>query len=302
MCVIMISETKRPSNEMVEKMFNDNPSGAGVAWREKGKVHWSKGLNVEEAKDLIAKVPLPFVAHFRIPSCGGATPYLCHPFPIDKGASVALEGSTSGYVLFHNGHWARWKDTLLEATVRGNVKIPTGKWSDSRAMALLASIHGLGVLEFIDEKIFVFGPDDHEIYGNGWSKVDDIWVSNKMWEGFGNQHMRGSNWRGPTGGRGGNHSCDSNSASSQKQLAAGSDEKKVNGSNSNSKEQKNTGKGSTGSTRESRGTSTEIPFVEAIKLRGEGKLSKKAFKRARNKYESMVRKGKMKRLPPEIWV
>lgn len=185
----------------------------------------------------------------------------------------------------------------MEATVRGNVKVPPGKWSDSRAMALLASVHGLGILEFIDEKIFVFGPDDHEIFGNGWSKVDDIWVSNKSWEGF---HGRGG-WKGPIQGRSGcvsgNHS-----ASPHKQLTEGEDkEKKVTGNSQNSNEQRHTGNGSTHSIRGNGGSSTEIPFEEAIKLRAEGKMSKKAFKRARNKYEVLVRKGRIKKLPPEIW-
>lgn len=183
MCVIAIADKTRPTDEMVERMFDANKSGAGIAWREPGVVRWEKGLKIEEIKEYCATAPLPYVAHFRIPSCGGSTPDLCHPFPIEKSVDLALSGKTKGYVLFHNGHWTQWKSVTYEAARNFRVKVPTGKWSDSRAMAWSAFWYGVGSLEMIEEKCVAFGPSDIEIFcgRSEWERVNDVWVSNKSW-------------------------------------------------------------------------------------------------------------------------
>lgn len=180
MCVIAIADEVRPTDEQVGKMFDSNNAGAGIAWREKGVVRWKKGLELEEVTELCAKVPLPYVVHFRIPSVGGKTPYLCHPFPVTAEVPLELQGTTKGYVLFHNGHWGRWRESTLEAAVRSNTKVPGGKWSDTRAMAFHAFIYGSGILEMIDEKSVMFGPDKVEVFG-AWSKEGGLWVSNRGW-------------------------------------------------------------------------------------------------------------------------
>lgn len=182
MCVIAVAEETRPTEKMVEKMFNANKNGAGIAWREGDMVKWKKGLKLEEVQKLCAEVPLPFVVHFRIPSCGGDYDFLCHPFPIEKGVSLALKGSTKGFVLFHNGHWGPWKNNVMETVIKRGGTIPNGKWSDTRAMAFMAANYGLGILEMIDEKAVAFGPNVVESFGTGWGKVNDVWVSNKGWE------------------------------------------------------------------------------------------------------------------------
>lgn len=198
MCVIMLAQTKRPTEGMITRGYNTNDQGAGIAWRQEGKVYWEKGLNLDEMQHLCATLPMPYVAHFRIASCGGQRPSLCHPFPIQRTAPLALKGSTSGYVLFHNGHWGDWKRSVLE-TVRAvpNFKIPTGKWSDTRAMAWYAAHVGLGVLEFIDEKTVAFGPSDIEIFGSGWGTVEEVLVSNTHFQfavGGGARHHGGSDF------------------------------------------------------------------------------------------------------------
>lgn len=199
MCVIFLATDKRPTPSMVDRAYDTNGSGAGIAWRhqDEGKplvVRWVKGLKREEIQKLVAEAPLPFVCHFRIPTCGGAIPELTHPFPIAKNTSLSLEGSTKGFVLFHNGHWGRWKDESLKAALEHKLTIPAGKWSDSRAMAWTAAHFGVNILEFIDEKCIAFGPQDVEIYGSGWSKEEDVWVSNKHWVG-GNYYTHGTTYR-----------------------------------------------------------------------------------------------------------
>ena len=194
MCVIALSEKTRVTDEMVRKMYEHNGAGAGVAWREtieeKGKtvvvVKWKKGLTLEETRELCESLPMPFVAHFRIPTVGGTKKSLCHPFPIEKDVRLDLEGTTKGYVLFHNGHWGDWKRFSLDTAAKNGFKVPTGRWSDSRAMAWAAAHHGLGVLEFIDEKAITFGPQEIEIFGGQagqhWALANGVLVSNKAWD------------------------------------------------------------------------------------------------------------------------
>ena len=192
MCVIASAESKRLTEDMVEAMFDANDAGAGIAWRQDGVVKWEKGLKVEVIKAKCAEVPLPYIAHFRIPTCGGRLPHLCHPFPIDKNAGLELTGSTKGFVLFHNGHWGDWKRFSLDTAAKNGFKVPTGRWSDSRAMAWAAAHHGLGVLEFIDEKAITFGPQEIEIFGGQagqhWALANGVLVSNKAWDWSSGSH------------------------------------------------------------------------------------------------------------------
>lgn len=187
MCVIFIVQEKRPPADMVEGAFHANGDGAGCAWREGGKVRFKKGLQLDEIQDLCATVPMPYVAHFRIRSVGDASEELTHPFMINNSSPLILEGSTSSHMLFHNGHWGKWKEMLVNIAATTGSKLPTGKWSDSRAMAWIASVLGLGYLELIDEKVVALGPlkNDLEIFGTGWiwREKEQMWVSNTSFEG-----------------------------------------------------------------------------------------------------------------------
>lgn len=191
MCVIALVEypDKRPTELEIRKMWKANPYGGGLAWREEGRVHFAKGLELDQMIARIARLPVPFIAHFRVPSTGGSKPALTHPFLIDHESPIVMEGATDKWVLFHNGTWSQWeyysKDWLIRAG--GAIKQPLGPWSDSRAMAFWAHQFGLGIFEKpwpIDEKVIVFGPgdDDIEMFGDGWSTYDDRYiVSNKYW-------------------------------------------------------------------------------------------------------------------------
>lgn len=181
MCVVLIADKLPLEEEHVESSFHSNDHGAGVAWREGGRVHWKKGImELGEVQDLIKKLPLPYVAHFRIASVGGKSKALCHPFTIDKDASVEPEGSTKGEVLFHNGHWGEWRRELKEAASHFKIRLPRGKWSDTRAMAFVTHAYGDGYLDLIEgEKVCVFGPDRIQIFGTWqWDPEAKIWASN----------------------------------------------------------------------------------------------------------------------------
>lgn len=194
MCVIAVvtKDDKRPNEEMVSDMYKRNHAGAGIAWRDKGYVQFLKGLSLEQIQPLIAKLPVPFVAHFRIPTVGGDNQALCHPFLIDKKAGLPMKGKTKGSVLFHNGHWNEWKKTALDTAKSFAVPLPAeGAWSDSRAMAFCASVYGLGFLEMIDEKSVVLGPNTLEVFNPAqWDEYEGFWVSNKQWTGGRTSYFR----------------------------------------------------------------------------------------------------------------
>jgi hypothetical protein len=188
MCVIMMIDEKRPSEDMVRRAWNWNCDGGGLAWIKDGHVHWKKGLmgdaGLEEMQKLIASLPMPFVAHFRIASESGGivTPELTHPFPITRGVELHLEGKTKGYVLFHNGNWGGWIYDAKAAAIASNCKLPKGPLNDTRIIAWMSSLYGSNFLELIDkQKGVVFGPTDYDmITGEGWKEVEGIWCSNNI--------------------------------------------------------------------------------------------------------------------------
>ena len=188
MCVILIGDDKRPTENMVARAFHRNAEGGGIAWLEPAQdgngteVVWKKDLGLEEIQDLVAKVPMPFIAHFRIASIGGIRPELTHPFEIGPEADNAIEGRTKLAVLFHNGTWGKWDDMVLTSAVKFSIPIPRRKWNDSRGLAFLGWLYGRGLYELLPEqKIAVLSPEGVEIYGNHWKSVDGILASNDAW-------------------------------------------------------------------------------------------------------------------------
>jgi hypothetical protein len=185
MCVIMIVKDSkvRPPYEMLDRAWARNDDGAGFAWREKTAkgtiVKWKKGIDdFDKMFDLSKTLPTPYILHLRLASIGGLRKELTQPFPLD--ARLDLEGSTDGYVHFHNGTWDKWADVLLTIANERNIKLPRGKWNDSRAFAFLAGTVGEGFMEFVaDQRGLLFGPRDYELFwGKGWKLINDISCSN----------------------------------------------------------------------------------------------------------------------------
>lgn len=176
MCVIAIC-SEIPKSNVIKKMYDTNPDGAGIAWREKDFIHWKKGLSLEQVEMEITNKPLPFVLHFRLASVGRKTKELCHPFPITKNVELNETGKAKS-VLFHNGHWSKWKEACFEMTVRRNLTIPNGEWSDTRAIAWIVYHNSEKILHFINEKICIFSVNGIRLYGE-WQEHDKMIVSNK---------------------------------------------------------------------------------------------------------------------------
>ena len=177
MCVIIVCPPKvRPGLNTLMACAAANPHGAGVAWRAKGEVRWTKNLGPIEVHQLLRKLKGEVVIHFRWASVGGVSPELCHPFPVNKSAQTALVGKARR-VLFHNGTWGGFKDALayIEKTEKRKVGGPI---SDSRVMALLVNhLHDPDLLQSVDGRFVLMGTPTTNLFGD-WREWHGMRCSN----------------------------------------------------------------------------------------------------------------------------
>ncbi len=168
MCVLVVARTTFPTLEQLKLMEKKNPDGGGMAWIEGGAVRWKKGLTAEQIFAQGSRLPLPVVIHFRMATVGGAKRRLTHPFPITALSIPALEG-VGDEVLFHNGHWADWKD-MWDRAIAAH-RLPAhfkGPMSDTRMMALLVGAYGEGIAEMLGlgwQKLVILSPAGPKTYG-----------------------------------------------------------------------------------------------------------------------------------------
>jgi hypothetical protein len=183
MCVILTAEGRSRIAERTMIEANDrNRDGIGMAWLDRGFVRWRKGLTLRDAIDLASDVPLPYVAHFRIATVGAPSAALCHPFPILRHARGTETGGRSREVLFHNGHWSGWEGVLNKAIgAHTRVKEP---WSDSRAMAIVATFCGAEkvaheVAKHGQRIVLLSAAAGVRRFGQTWTEIDrGIFASN----------------------------------------------------------------------------------------------------------------------------
>ena len=108
MCIILTCDKNvRPSDDLIETCFWNNPDGAGLMWVEDGRVQTSKGYMDEDALiAAIASVPLdsPLVIHMRIATSGGVSAATCHPFPVCRSMdALHAENVECNAAVAHNG-------------------------------------------------------------------------------------------------------------------------------------------------------------------------------------------------------
>ena len=174
MCVILVCPAQvRPDRATIDACHEANPHGAGVAWREDGKVRWFKGLEPGDLESLLPDLPGEIVIHFRWASVGEVTPKLCHPFPVSAKATTRLSGHARA-VLFHNGTWGRWRETLRRMPRH---RSPDGLLSDSRVAASVVDLCGMDVLHGLPGRYVVFERDFTELFGE-WREWGGMQVSN----------------------------------------------------------------------------------------------------------------------------
>jgi len=191
MCVVLICPPKqRPDVSILRACHAANPHGAGVAWRDKRRIHWRKALTPGEVNHLIQKVPGEVIVHFRWASVGGVEPLLCHPFPVTAEAALVYEGLCKS-VLFHNGTWGNWE---AAQEITGTLD---GPMNDSRAVAALGHHKGTKLLKKLPGRWAVMGSKEIELFGD-WQPWHGLLVSNTSFTPYLTESARGASFSART--------------------------------------------------------------------------------------------------------
>jgi len=179
MCIILYAKERRVSAEEVRQANSSNADGLGISWASgPNMTSWRKNLSLKEAIKLCKKLPMPYVLHARLATVGGKVPALCHPFPVTKVPSIAMQGSARS-VLHHNGHIHDWDDMMF--LVDGKVCLrrikSRGPWSDSRAVAHMVAARGHAVLDLWGGNRFLIQQGhDVKTWGN-WNDLSGVMAS-----------------------------------------------------------------------------------------------------------------------------
>ena len=155
-----------------------NSDGAGIAWRENGKVKYEKGIDHKRMWKIIKTIDLPFIVHFRIKSSGSICDELTHPFEVCLDVPDKLQNSCDK-VLFHNGTVTQWQDKVMEACINQGLKIPDGHLSDSKALSFLCAVYGDNYLKLLtsQSRFTIFTNTQILKYGD-WKEVSGGICSN----------------------------------------------------------------------------------------------------------------------------
>jgi len=180
MCVAIVvpNGAENPGHdEMLDAQYV-NSDGLGMAWVNKGKVEYEKGLSITACEHLMHQVKKPYILHFRLATAGGNDMTMCHPFPVDHTATPKLKGKAT-MVLFHNGHVEAWKEMLLNLIISRRMRMLEGDVSDSRVCAVFAKKVGCDGLNLIEHNRFATLNNKGEVnlYGN-WERKNGRIYSN----------------------------------------------------------------------------------------------------------------------------
>jgi hypothetical protein len=109
-------------------------------------------------------------------------------------------------LLMHNGHWSQWKEALLNH-LSPRITMPDGIWSDTRAIALITSLHGVAFLKKLNEgssfagKFALMTPGHTTLVGK-FEEEDGCYYSNSCYKyGWGTYHKNRGEWDSSTGCR-----------------------------------------------------------------------------------------------------
>ncbi|KUK13786.1 MAG: hypothetical protein XD52_0930 [bacterium 42_11] len=171
MCVMIYKEAggKIPNKDILERCWNANPHGAGIAVVTRGGVFFTKGLmtfeaflkklkELEESFDLTEHKTL---IHFRYGTSGGIRPEMTHPFPVEGNDIDSMEGWAK-VILAHNG------------VIRG---LGTPEESDTYRVAKFIRRLRKRKLSYDDiAKILELNNGRFILLSNRWTKLTGNWI------------------------------------------------------------------------------------------------------------------------------
>ena len=188
MCIIASVPRGRALNEeQIDKMWNRNSHGGGIAWIEDGKVKVYKSLKLKPIKEMILEIqkqePSDILVHMRIKTNGRVCLENCHPFHIDTQTVFAHNGIMPRE--FHPP--AKLEDDISDTRWFGQIVLEHIKLTaldDSRFIEVLEDMIG----RYNKLVILTANPKlHHESYiinesSGEWH--DGIWFSNDSYKPF----------------------------------------------------------------------------------------------------------------------
>lgn len=188
MIAYKVKDVRFPSKERISDMWDANPDGAGIMWRDgkTNRIRFVKGFMslkkfgkwVKRNRKWLEGVECAL--HFRITTHGGTSPGNCHPFVCDDESDPHLLKGEADFVLMHNG--------ILNVVPR------SADISDSAELALRVGRYEdpmdcLGVFgeQLAGNRVICMGPKGTKMYGDAWKDCcgDGILYSNDHFVGGG---------------------------------------------------------------------------------------------------------------------
>ncbi|MBR4002951.1 MAG: hypothetical protein IKI95_02640 [Clostridia bacterium] len=207
MCIIAIKpkNVAMPTKEILERMFDKNPHGAGVVYTtEKHTIKIVKGLmSKNEFLKVCEKIPTTAVAilHARISTSGGVCKELTHPYELTNDFKKLRRLTTeiaNGYAVAHNGVFNEF-GTMFEANdtmqfiatyltaLEDLKKNANGTILDADIKPIINKLVSGSRLVIIDNE------GNWQKYGSNWEEHNGVYYSNggykkqeNFWHGWKN--------------------------------------------------------------------------------------------------------------------
>lgn len=184
MCVIVYKKKglEVPGLNILEKCWDVNAHGAGIAWRDgqevavvKGIMQWEQFRQViQEIKSRLKNYDAVF--HFRLTSRGRTSPEMTHPFVIGE-QPERLVFRTKGTVLFHNGTLRGFGNGEKSDTCE------CAEWLGRLKKKGLSTTDVVEILNKLDstDRFVVMSPKKVYLIGK-WEDKDGYKFSNMSWD------------------------------------------------------------------------------------------------------------------------
>lgn len=193
MCIIAVKpqNVAIPSQEILERIFDKNPDGAGIAYTTNGGIKIIKGIMSKgEFLKVCQKIPTKASAiiHTRISTSGGICKELTHPYKLTNDfkelRKTNIEIKKNDFAVAHNGIFSEFgtmqnaNDTMqFIATYLTPLKELKekngGKITDNDITPIINRLVN-------GSRLVIMATDgEFKTYGNGWSEQNGIYYSNE---------------------------------------------------------------------------------------------------------------------------
>lgn len=191
MCIIAIKpkNVAIPTTEILERIFDKNPDGAGVAYTTSKGIKIIKGLMTKsEFLKVCEKIPTTATAilHARISTSGGISKELCHPYELTNDFKQLRKTNltiANGFAVAHNGVFGEFgamfeaNDTMqfiatYLTTLKQLKEDSNGSILDDDIKPIINKLVSGSRLAILD----VAG--NWEKYGNNWEEYNGVYYSN----------------------------------------------------------------------------------------------------------------------------